>query len=101
MIHKIARYRIREEERSRTEEAIATFVQAVRANEPHTRYSAYRLEEGPDYIHLMEFVDQEAERQHQTADYTKAFVAVLYEACVEHPRFADLNAVGPGAQQAT
>lgn len=94
MIHKIARYRIREENRSRVETAIVAFVKAVHDHEPQTRYSAYRLEDGPEYVHLMEFPDQEAEGQHQAAEYTKTFVEVLYDSCVEHPRFADLNAIG-------
>lgn len=94
MIHKIARYRIREENRPKVEEAIITFVKAVHEHEPRTHYHAYRLEDGPEYVHLMEFPDQEAEGQHQAAEYTQSFVSVLYDACVEHPRFADLNAVG-------
>lgn len=101
MIHKIARYRIRDDERARVEEAIGAFVIAVHESEPQTRYAAYRLEDSSEYVHLMAFPDQEAEGRHQAAQYTKAFVAVLYDACVEHPRFADLNAVGHTPSAAT
>lgn len=101
MIHKIARYRIREEDTQRVEAAITAFLTAVHENESGTRYQAYRLEDGPEYVHLMEFPDQEAEGRHQAADYTKSFVEVLYDACVEHPRFADLNAVGTPAPPAS
>lgn len=93
MIHKIARYKVREAELKTVEQAITEFVDAIAENEPHTLYEAYQSDDSVSFVHFMSFPDQEAEKTHQTAPYTTKFVQVLYPRCEEAPAFTDLKLV--------
>lgn len=93
MIHKLAQYRIREGEEAAVLVAVAEFVAAVGAHEPTTRYEAFRLGEGLDFLHLMTFPDAAAEQRHRDAPYTERFVAALYPRCATPPTFTELISV--------
>lgn len=93
MIRKIARYTVRPGKLPEVEDAIKKFVAAVSRAEPETIYTAYRIEDGVTFIHFMAFPDAEAERNHQTAPYTKNFVEALYPNCEEEPSFMALTLV--------
>lgn len=93
MIRLIAEYRIREETENEVLKAIREFVAAVHREEPDTEYRAFRLGDSRDFLHIMAFVDEAAQKRHQTADYTKKFVEVLYPNCEEKPEFTPIEAV--------
>ena len=44
-------------------------------------------------VHLMSFVDEEAERIHRSTPHVKKFVEILYPNCDEAPAFVDLTLV--------
>jgi quinol monooxygenase YgiN len=92
-IWKSARYRIRPESDEAVTAAIREFVAEVRRNEPETRYEAWRVGEGVDFLHLMRFADAEAEERHRVAPYTTRFVEILYPACESAPVFEDLEPI--------
>jgi quinol monooxygenase YgiN len=93
MIIKIAEYTIKPMALNEVLKAIERFVNEIHANEPNIVYEAYRKGESFDFIHLMKFPDKEAEKNHARADYTKAFVKILYPNCQKEPIFTDLNSV--------
>lgn len=90
MIRKLAKYKVRPDKITEVEKSIQEFVDAIARSEPDTNYTAYRTNEERTYIHLMSFVDEGAEKAHQTAPYTMRFVEILYPNCEEQPRFTDL-----------
>src|SRR5262245_66648804 len=87
-IRTTAHFTIREDALDEVLPAISTFV-AHTANEPGTlRYESWRSDEEPTrFLHVMEFVDADAERAHATSDAVKAFTAVVYPFCTEPPVF--------------
>ncbi len=64
---------------------------AIRADEPRTHYVAYGTPDPTVFLHTMRFPDEAAEKYHQTAPHTQAFVEVLYPNCDEQPVFTDLT----------
>jgi len=70
--------------------AIAAFLAAVRQHEPTTRYDVWRVGGSNTFVHLFSFPDPHAEQSHRDADYTQAFVHLLYPRCIEVPSFEDL-----------
>jgi quinol monooxygenase YgiN len=93
MIRKIARFKVRPDKIDAAQQAITTFVDAIKQHEPHTVYDAYQLEDGVSFLHFMAFPDADSEQAHQRAPYTLAFVDVLYPICEELPLFTDLRLV--------
>jgi quinol monooxygenase YgiN len=87
-IHATARFTVKEEELETALEAIGTFVAHTRSEPGTLRYDAFRSADRPsEFLHVMEFADEEAERAHGSSDAVKAFTAVLYPTCVEEPSF--------------
>ena len=94
MIHKIVHYKVKSDKLGLAVRAIQTFVQAIRADEPHTFYEAYQHKDDPTrFVHTMSFPDEAAEKYHQTSAHTKAFVDVLYPNCEVLPKFTDLSQI--------
>jgi quinol monooxygenase YgiN len=93
VIRLLVRYRVHPEAAGKVREAIATFVDAVRANEPDTIYGALAAEDGVSFVHAMAFPDEGAEERHRAAPYTRAFVDALYPACEARPEFTRLEVV--------
>lgn len=93
MIIKIAEYRIKKKELNIVLEAIKEFVESVRMNEKGTFYEAFRKDNSFDFIHLMKFIDKNADKKHASAGYTKKFTNILYPRCQKEPVFTDLNSV--------
>ncbi len=92
MIHNIVHYKINIESLELVLAAIPTFVAAIHANEPETFYEAYQhYDEPARFVHTMSFPNADAEKTHQAAEYTNAFVAALYPNCIEMPAFTGLN----------
>lgn len=90
MIIKIAEYKVKKEELQTVLPAIRDFVISVRDQEPDTHYEAYRRGDTLEFIHLMKFPDEQAEKKHASADYTEAFTSILYPRCEIKPAFTDL-----------
>ncbi|ROR34582.1 putative quinol monooxygenase [Inmirania thermothiophila] len=84
MIHRLLRYRVRADAVCSVEDAVTRLLEAVRREEPGTFYRVYRLGDGREYLHIMGFPDEAADRRHQQADYTHAFADTLYD-CWESP----------------
>jgi quinol monooxygenase YgiN len=73
--------------------AIEMFVRAVRENEPDTFYEAFRKESSLEFVHIMKFPNEEAEKQHTSAPYASEFVEILYPNCEEQPVFTNLTEI--------
>lgn len=93
MIRLIARYQIKEGAVDEVNKIIRRFISAVEKEEPQTDYNAYRLGETREFIHLMTFPDESAQKQHQNAAYTKEFAEALYPNCVEEPKFTPVTLI--------
>lgn len=93
MIRLIARYQIKENALGEVNKIIRRFVSAVEKEEPQTDYKAYRLGDTHEFIHLMTFPDESAQKQHQNAAYTKEFAEALYPNCVEEPKFTPVTLI--------
>lgn len=93
MIHKVARYVVKEDEVDRALAAIAEFVAEVRNREPGTVYHAYQSDDGVTFVHFMGFPDAAAEEAHRVSSHTGKFVDTLYALCEETPVFSDLSLI--------
>lgn len=93
MVRLIAEYRIKENSLDEVREAIRQFVSAVKQEESNTEYNAYQLGDTYEFIHLMTFPDETAQKEHQNASYTEVFAETLYPHCVEEPKFTTLTII--------
>jgi quinol monooxygenase YgiN len=94
MVSKLARYRVKPDKQDEVVSVVEEFVKTVKENEPNTlRYTAYRLEDGVSFVHIMYFKDEEAEQHHQGTDYLKKFTELLYPNCEEEPQFVAIAPV--------
>lgn len=87
-IHATARFTVRDAELETALEAIRTFAAHARSEPGTLRYDSFRSAERPtEFLHVMAFADEDAERAHSSSDGVKAFTDVLYPTCVEEPTF--------------
>lgn len=93
MIHLLAEYTVRPGSLAEVGSAVETFIEAVRENEPRTEYRAFRRGSTRQFVHLMAFEDESAQKRHQEAPYTLRFVEKLYPNCMEEPVFTPLTEV--------
>jgi quinol monooxygenase YgiN len=93
MIRLIVEYRIKEGTLAIVQDAIRDFVAAVHESEPETEYTSYQVAASDRFIHILAFVDRDAQQRHQTADYTAQFVEILYPNCSQPPEFTPLDIV--------
>jgi quinol monooxygenase YgiN len=77
-IFQTAYYRVRAEAVERVKEAIVEFVAYVAAHEPGSvMYRAWQQQDDPtQFVHLFEFVDDEAHRVHGSSAAVRRFEAV-------------------------
>lgn len=99
MIHRTARYRVRQGHVDEAVDAIEAFVDAVAEEEGTLRYEAFHAGDR-EFVHVMTFVDADAEEAHRSAPHTERFVGELYPLCDVEPVFEELSPVagtgGPG-----
>lgn len=93
MIRLMAEYRIKQGTEDEVLAAIREFVAAIHREETGTEYRAFRLASGSDFLHMMAFPDESAQKKHQKADYTLKFVNVLYPNCEKEPVFTSITPV--------
>jgi quinol monooxygenase YgiN len=91
MIFKMARYTVRPENLNDVKEAIQEFVAEIKENEPATFYETYQEAEGPTFVHLMCFENEEAEDAHKNSSHTNTFVDRIYPICENPPIFTSLS----------
>lgn len=94
MIRLIAEFGIKEGTLEVVLAAIINFVAAVHKAEPDSEYTSYQVGDSNRFIHLMAFVDSDAQKRHQEAAYTLEFVEILYPNCEELPTFTPLKVIG-------
>lgn len=83
-----ASFRVKTEELEIALQAIRTFVEHTRTEPGTLRYESWRsLDRRTDFLHLMEFVDETAERAHASSEAVGAFTDVLYPTCEAPPTF--------------
>ena len=97
MISILARYTVKSGQELAAENIVRQFIRQVHANEPDTRYSAWRIRDAADFLHLMTFGSEAAHAAHRAAPYTMKLVADLYPLCVSEPVFDPLYAVDNSA----
>lgn len=93
MIRLMAEYRIKEGRLGIVQSAIKEFVAAIRAAEAETEYIPFQVGGSDRFIHIMAFLDEDAQQRHQNADYTTRFVEILYPNCSQLPEFTPLKIV--------
>ena len=89
----IVEYSIKKEELENVLSAIKLFINEVKINEPETHYQALRKENSFDFVHIMKFKDDEAQKNHSEAPYTVEFVKMLYPRCNQKPVFTNLTEI--------
>lgn len=90
----MVQYKVKKEKLKEVEKAIKEFVAAVKKNEPSTLiYEAFQLNDKVSFAHFMAFRDEKSKKLHETSEYVKKFVSVLYPSCKEEPVFTNLNLV--------
>ena len=79
-VYKTARFRVRDEGVEATLEAIAEFVDYIKASEPGTlQYTSVQQSDGTNgFLHFFTFEDKAAEERHASSDGVKRFTDVLY-----------------------
>lgn len=93
-VRRVARFTVREDTRDRAEAAIREFVEHTRTESGTLRYESIRFDATPNrFLHLMEFVDEEAERAHGSSEAVRRFTDALYPLCSEGPAFEDWSPV--------
>jgi len=96
MIYRMATYKIKGDKLAEVTSAIEEMTAAVALNEPETVfYSAYRIGQTLEFVHVMGFRSDEAEEFHRTSDHVKQFTESLYPNCEATPEFSELEPVGP------
>lgn len=93
MIHKMARYKIKEHWMDQVIPVIEEFVDLVGQREPATSYVVFRQGAGRDFVHFMSFQDQSALEAHLAARYTQIFWARISPNCEIQPEITDLISV--------
>jgi len=90
-----ARFTVKEDGLDEALEAIRAFL-AHTETEPGTqRYESWRsLERPTEFLHLMSFADEDAERAHASSAAVETFTAALYSRCEELPTFERWTRVG-------
>lgn len=87
-INATARFIVNDEQIETALRAIRTFVVHARSEPGTLRYDSFRSAERPaEFLHVMSFADEDAERAHGSSDAVKAFTDVLYPTCLEEPTF--------------
>ena len=86
-IYQTAHYQLNSEAVDRVKAAIADFVDFVKANEPGTKvYAAWQHRGDPTkFVHLFEFVDEEANRLHGESEAIALFESVYRPELVGGP----------------
>lgn len=87
-IHGTAGFTVRSDELDTALEAIRAFVAHTRTEPGTLRYESWRsLDRPTEFLHLMSFADEDAQRSHASSDAAKAFTDVLYPRCEQEPIF--------------
>ena len=94
-IFKTARYQVRPESVEKCKEAVRTFVEHIKANEPGTlRYTAMQQPDDPTrFLHFMIFEDKAAEDKHGNSEAVRRFTDVLYPETLAPVEFNDYTIV--------
>lgn len=68
---------------------IRDFIAQVKQHEPDTLvYHSFQAEENPcEFVHVMSFLNEEAEERHRSSEYCEEFAEELFEICVGEPEF--------------
>jgi quinol monooxygenase YgiN len=93
MIHKVARFKVKEDKVGECLDAIHEFLKAVREEPGTVKYEAYELPDKVSFIHLMTFHDEAAEAAHRESAHTKKFTDALYPHCEIQPEFIDVESI--------
>ena len=95
-IHTRVEYRVKPEKIEEVKQQIKDYIKTVGEQEPDIRvYESYQNKDDPSkFIHLAEFKDDIAEKNHKEISHTKKFVEFLYPLCLEEPKFVYLNMIG-------
>ena len=95
-IRHIARFTVRADGVDQALDAIRAFVAHTRTEPGTLRYESLQMDARPtEFLHVMEFVDEDAGRTHANSDEVERFTQVLYPLCTDGPIFEDWTSVGP------
>lgn len=92
-IYKTAHFQIQANQLEAAKDAVRTFVDYIKANEPDTLiYSSVQsAEDETQFLHFMGFRDSTAEEKHRTSEGVQRFVDALYPLTVDGVEFRDYS----------
>lgn len=95
MINVIIPFTVKTESLETVKIHVQDFISDIKKNEPGTlMYKSFQQKEDPEkFIHIMTFVDDNAETNHRQSSYCKYFVDKLYPLCTEMPSPAEYNEI--------
>ena len=93
MVQKLVHYIVKKEELNAVKEAIGLFLEKIKEKEPNTKYEAFGIKDSTTFYHIMTFSDEESEKKHSDAVYTKEFASILYPRCIVEPKFMDIESL--------
>ena len=81
-------YKVKEEAVEKAKAIIAQFISTIEANEPNTAfYKSFQQAEKPtEFVHIMSFLDEKAEKHHKKTSYCREFTDALYPLCEVLPK---------------
>lgn len=89
-VRKTARFKVASDRVEEALDAIRRFVAHTESEPGTTVYASWQSSENPtDFLHLMEFVDEEAESAHRSSHEVTVFTDALYSICEQPPTFTD------------
>lgn len=89
-IRKTARFTVNPGRMEEALAAISAFIDHTRSEPGTIRYESWQSAHSPaEFLHLMEFVDADAEKAHRSSEEVRLFADRLYPLCVNTPKFDD------------
>jgi quinol monooxygenase YgiN len=94
MIHRMVKYKVKEEKEAGVRQAIDDFVSATKENITEgVAINIYAEKDGLTFYHISAFENEELLKQHEDSASLADFWEILYESCESFSQFVELNLV--------
>lgn len=95
MKHVFVPYKVMPASIGKVKSIVSKFISAIQKNEPKTLfYKSFQQTDDPTtFIHIMAFLDIEAENYHKTSIYCREFTDALYPLCEVMPKPVHYNEI--------
>lgn len=87
-------YKVKKSEKNRIIGLIVEFIDGIRNNEHDTIiYHVYESNEPGEFMHIMTFKNELAERSHRDSSYYHKFMEELSSICESEPEYSSINLI--------